>query len=86
MVLKKYKAAVFVNGCFFHHHDNCRRTYIPKSNVDYWTNKFEKNRFNDLKSRSELEQMGYRVFTIWECEIEDDFEERIDKLKKRNLR
>ena len=54
--------------------------------MDYWTNKFEKNRFNDLKSRSELEQMGYRVFTIWECEIEDDFEERIDKLKKRNLR
>ena len=40
LYLKKYKTTVFINGCFWHHHKNCKFAYIPKSNVDFWTNKF----------------------------------------------
>lgn len=80
IVLPKYKTAIFVNGCFFHHHKNCRLAYTPKSNTDYWINKFDRNNVNDIGNKKLLEQLGYHVITVWECEIKNDFENRMNLL------
>lgn len=82
IVLDKYKVVIFVNGCFFHHHNNCRLAYIPKSNTDFWIKKFNRNIENDIKHINQLEQMDYKVITVWECEIKDCFEYRMEELVK----
>lgn len=68
IVLPKYKTAVFVNGCFWHHHD-CGRFVWPSSNEEYWRKKIDGNVERDKKNRDALEKMGWRVITIWECEL-----------------
>ena len=80
IVLRKYRVVIFVNGCFFHHHHNCRLAYIPKSNITFWMKKFNRNIENDIKHIKELEQMDYKVITLWECEIKDCFEYRMKEL------
>lgn len=80
LYLKKYKTTVFINGCFWHHHKNCKFAYIPKSNVDFWTNKFEKNMNNDKKHIRELKNMGYHVIIIWECRLKKDFEKEMRRV------
>ena len=82
IVLDKYKVVIFVNGCFFHHHNNCKLAYIPKSNTDFWIKKFNRNIENDIKHINQLEQMDYKVITVWECEIKDCFEYRMEELVK----
>lgn len=69
IVLPKYKTVIFVNGCFWHGHDNCKKASMPKSNVDFWRNKIEKNRFNDFKNLQELPKLGWNVYTVWDCEL-----------------
>jgi DNA mismatch endonuclease (patch repair protein) len=80
IVLDKYQIAIFVNGCFWHHHYNCKYATMPKSNKDYWIKKIERNTNNDIKNINLLEQMGYRVITIWECELKDCFGYRMNGL------
>lgn len=72
IVLPKYKTVIFVNGCFWHHHKDCRYAYIPKSNVAFWKQKFEKNIERDQKNTESLTQLGWNVITIWECELKKD--------------
>ena len=60
--------AVFVNGCFWHHHKGCRRATIPKSNRKFWIAKFRDNRRRDARSIARLRREGYRVVLIWECQ------------------
>ncbi len=79
IVITRYMIVIFVNGCFWHHH-NCKFGYTPKSNVDFWTSKFQKNQENDLKNILELEQKGYYVITLWECELKQDFVSRMLEL------
>ncbi|WP_223154032.1 MULTISPECIES: very short patch repair endonuclease [Bradyrhizobium] len=70
--------AVFVHGCFWHHHAGCRRATVPKSNRRFWLNKFRDNKRRDDRSVRLLRRDGYRVVVIWECQ-----ERRIrDKLTK----
>ena len=69
IVLPKYRTVIFVNGCFWHMHENCKYFVLPKSNVDFWKNKLEQNVERDKKSIISLEQAGWRVITIWECEL-----------------
>jgi DNA mismatch endonuclease (patch repair protein) len=69
IVLPKYRTVVFVHGCFWHGH-NCRRASIPKSNVEFWQNKIDGNRQRDARNEKQLQQLGWRVFTIWQCEIQ----------------
>lgn len=69
IVLPKYDAAIFVHGCFWHRHEGCRFAYTPKSRVGFWENKFQKNVERDSRQRSELEESGWRVKVVWECEI-----------------
>lgn len=80
IVLGKYRTIVFVNGCFWHHHYNCRLAVMPKSNTEFWMNKLERNVSNDEKNTKLLEHMGYRVITVWECEIKECFEYRMNQL------
>jgi DNA mismatch endonuclease Vsr len=65
---KSKRWAVFVNGCFWHHHSGCPRATIPRSNVAFWTEKFKANRTRDARAIRALRQEGYQVVIVWECE------------------
>ncbi len=65
----KYKVAIFVNGCFWHMHENCKYSSIPKSNHDFWKNKLERNVERDKKNYAQLKNMGIKVIVVWGCEI-----------------
>lgn len=75
IVFRKYKTVVFVNGCFWHHH-NCDRFKWPTSNVEYWTPKIERNVQRDIDNKKLLEANGWRVFVIWECELKKKIREK----------
>lgn len=62
------KIALFVNGCFWHRHENCAKTTTPKSNTDYWHRKFRRNIERDRENKRKLENAGWKVLVIWECE------------------
>ena len=72
IVLKKYKAIVLVHGCFWHGHENCKISRIPKTRTDWWKSKIGKNQDRDKIVRKTLIEMEWKVFTIWECEIKED--------------
>lgn len=74
IVLPKYKCAIFVNGCFWHMHAGCPNARLPKSNVEFWKNKLEKNAQKDKLNTQLLESDGWRVINVWECELDSDFE------------
>ena len=69
LYIPKYKVAIFVNGCFWHMHENCRYSSIPKSNYEFWKNKLEGNVERDKKNYAQLESMGIKVIVVWGCEI-----------------
>jgi DNA mismatch endonuclease Vsr len=69
---KRRHWAVFVNGCFWHAHTGCRRATVPKTNRDFWLDKFRRNRMRDAASIWELRRQGFRVAVLWECECEGD--------------
>jgi DNA mismatch endonuclease, patch repair protein len=66
------KRAIFVHGCFWHAHDCARGARMPKANADYWSAKIERNRVRDQRVRRELEEAGWSVLVIWECDMEDE--------------
>lgn len=68
IVLRKYKAVVFVNGCFWHHH-NCGRFVWPASNEAYWHRKIDRNTERDKANIDKLTKDGWNVLIIWECEV-----------------
>ena len=72
VVLPKYNAVVFVHGCFWHLHEGCKYAQMPKSNVEYWESKLYRNRERDEHNKKELEDMGWNVITVWECELKRD--------------
>lgn len=72
IVLPKYKTVIFVNGCFWHKHEGCKYFVWPKSNTEFWENKIETNVIRDKKKKLELEKSGWKVITIWECELKKE--------------
>jgi len=72
IVMPKYKTVIFVNGCFWHMHEGCSKFVLPKSNVDYWKPKLEKNKMHDIENKTALEEKGWKVLTVWECELKKD--------------
>ena len=68
LVLRKYKTVIFVNGCFWHHHD-CKRFVWPASNEDYWRNKINRNVERDHQNMQKLKEQGCKVLVIWECSL-----------------
>lgn len=71
VVLPKHHAVIFVNGCFWHRHRGCRYAYYPKSRVEFWQKKFTENLARDRKNLRDLERLGWRCMTVWECETAD---------------
>ena len=74
------KIAIFINGCYWHRCPTCKLS-LPKSNVKFWKNKFEKNVQRDKIKNSQLEYIGWKVFTIWECELKKNYERSKSKIK-----
>lgn len=71
IIFLKKKIAIFVNGCFWHQHEGCKRKSSPKTNTEYWEKKLKKNVENQNKSIISLRKTGWKVFIIWECETKD---------------
>lgn len=71
LVLKKYRTCIFINGCFWHGH-NCQEFRPPKTNVNYWTKKINRNRERDKEEQKKLAEMGWHVIVVWECELKPD--------------
>jgi DNA mismatch endonuclease (patch repair protein) len=69
VVLPRYRAAIFVHGCFWHGHEGCPKFVQPKSNQDYWGPKLERNHLRDAENTSLLQSAGWRVKVVWECEL-----------------
>lgn len=88
IVLPKYKTLVFVNGCFWHMH-NCKYFVWPKSNVDFWKEKINKNVERDKQNMLKLEEMGWNIITVWECELKkktfENTMENIETMIRSNL-
>ena len=76
IVLPRYKTVIFVNGCFWHGHEGCRYFVWPESNKDFWKNKIETNIARDNKKTASLESMGWKVITVWECELKPKIREQ----------
>jgi DNA mismatch endonuclease (patch repair protein) len=74
--LTKFNCLVFVNGCFWHGHENCKIYVMPKTNMDFWQLKIDKNIIRDLKVQKQLKQLGWRIFVVWECELKKKFRDR----------
>jgi DNA mismatch endonuclease (patch repair protein) len=68
LVFPKRRLALFVHGCFWHRHEGCKKATGAKSRVAFWEAKFKRNVERDGENRSELERLGWRVETIWECD------------------
>ena len=77
IILPKYKTAIFIHGCFWHEH-NCKAGKLPKTRKDFWAKKIGDNKIRDIKNKAELEVDGWKVITVWDCEIK--------LIKKRNER
>ena len=84
IVLPKYKTIIFVNGCFWHGHDGCKYSHLPKSNEFFWEQKIRRNKARDIGNDYVLQTEGWRVIRIWECEIKkvNDREKILETLYK----
>lgn len=71
IVLPKYRTAIFVHGCYWHRHEGCKFAYFPKSRQEFWEAKFQANLKRDAVVRQELEDFGWNVGIIWECQTKD---------------
>ena len=79
VVFPKYRAVVFVHGCFWHHHAGCKYATMPSSRADFWANKLSDNVARDQYQFAALEGLGWRVLVVWECELSGEAP-RLDKL------
>ena len=84
LFLRKYNVAIFVNGCFWHRHERCQYSYMPKTNLDFWKKKFEANIQRDRRVQNELSQENIRQLIIWECFIKKMMKN--DKFKEIGMR
>ena len=69
IVMRKYKTCIFINGCFWHGHQDCKYYTIPKTNTEFWTNKIHRNQERDARVRDQLSNMGWHTITLWECNL-----------------
>lgn len=80
--LPKYNVALFINGCFWHRHKDCKYAYMPKSRVEFWTEKFRRNVERDEEVHKQLSDQKIRILTIWECTVKkmmrsEDYEKKL---------
>lgn len=88
IVIFKFKVAIFVNGCFWHGHDNCYDFKLPSTRTEYWDNKIKNNKLRDKRNIKELKKLGFLVLVIWQCSLrnkkarEKTFVKILQKLEK----
>ena len=82
IVLPKYRTVVFIHGCFWHGHKGCRKSELPDTGRDFWGRKISENMTRDQRNIDELEERGWRVIVVWQCEINNSKkrEKRIESL------
>ena len=80
LVFPKYKTVIFVNGCFWHRHPGCQYTTMPKTRIEFWQAKFDRIVERDQENYAKLEDLGWKVCIVWECEIKSDFEQVISEI------
>ena len=84
IVLKKHNTVIFVNGCFWHHHTGCDKAKIPKTHIDFWEEKINRNIKNDLIHHEQLRNIGWNVIVVWECELtKKKFDETMSNITNR---
>ena len=76
IVLPKYKTIIFIHGCFWHGHSNCKYYVVPKTRTQWWLNKINTNKANDAKAIRALKKDGWKVITVWECALKPAKAER----------
>lgn len=69
IVLSRHRTVIFVNGCFWHRHNNCEYAYTPKSRQEFWLNKFQGTVQRDQEKQKMLADLGWQVLVVWECEL-----------------
>ncbi len=72
IVISKFRTVIFVNGCFWHRHPGCKMAYTPKSNVNFWKEKFEKTIERDKMAIEALEANDWKIITVWECQCKKE--------------
>ncbi len=84
IVLPKYKTVIFIHGCFWHGHRGCKYFVVPKTRTDWWLNKINGNKENDTKAARALKKDGWRIITLWECDLKASFKNKtlLSLLKK----
>ena len=82
LVFPKHRVVILVHGCFWHRHPGCKKATTPKSRVQFWRDKFERNLARDQRASHELQMLGWRVAIIWECEtkVEKTVSRRIHEI------
>lgn len=85
IVLRKYKTVIFVHGCFWHRHADCPGATTPKTRTDFWIEKFQGTVNRDRLKQAELEALGWRVLTVWECELRSDPATALNAVKQQLL-
>ena len=71
ITLRRFRTVIFVHGCFWHRHRNCKFAYTPRTRIAFWTAKFEGTKKRDRTAKRALAQLGWRVIYVWECELVD---------------
>ena len=85
IVLPKYKTVIFVHGCFWHRHENCKYASTPKTRQEFWETKFRENINRDKINQENLSSKGWKIIIVWECEIKDkDFD--LNRLFKNEIK
>lgn len=72
IVFPKIRTVIFVHGCFWHGHENCKYFVVPKTNTEWWLCKINRNKQNDVENFSKLKNEGWDIFTIFECELKNE--------------
>lgn len=87
IVLAKFKTAVFVHGCFWHHHTGCKAAGIPKTNIEFWECKMIRNKERDATNIQKLRSLGWYVIVIWECETRkiDRLDEIVNEIRQQRV-
>lgn len=81
IILKKYRAVIFVHGCYWHRHPNCPNTTTPGTRTAFWQAKFDETVERDKRKAGELAARGWQVITVWECELEKDPQGVLDTIR-----
>ncbi|SDI55501.1 MULTISPECIES: very short patch repair endonuclease [Bradyrhizobium] len=81
LVFPRLRSVILVHGCFWHRHSNCRKASMPKTRIEFWKAKFERNVSRDIAVRLALKKQGWRVLTVWECQLKKPtlVEKRVQK-------